>query len=174
MMDRKSREYTPVMGEDYPNESQPLTKPRYSDCSEVDLEDSLTPDGSARAPPTASSWKYISVVVLLALLCNIASGCFGFYYGKRDLDAVCSAYTTEYCELRRSVRSSIIHESNSSIIAPVLTEVGIKYDYVHYNGSFLAETIYRQRASPAVDDAWEELGVNCMKSHRHVIFATNG
>lgn len=162
------------MGEDCPNESQPLTKPRYSDCSDVDLEDSLTPGGSTRALPTTSSWKYISILVLLALLCNIASGCFGFYYGKRNLDAVCSSYTTQYCELRQITRSSVTHGSNSSTIAPVLTEVGIKYDYVHYNGSFLAETIYRQRASPAVDDAWEELGVNCMKFHRHVMFATHG
>lgn len=46
--------------------------------------------------------------------------------------------------------------------APVLNEVGIKYDFVQYNGSFLEETIYRQRASPEVDDAWEALGVNCM------------
>jgi hypothetical protein len=40
--------------------------------------------------------------------------------------------------------------------------VEIKYDFVQYNGSFLEETIYRQRASPAVDDAWDALGVNCM------------
>lgn len=46
--------------------------------------------------------------------------------------------------------------------APLLKEVGIKYDFVHYNGSFLEETIYRQRGSPEVDDAWDELGVNCM------------
>lgn len=43
--------------------------------------------------------------------------------------------------------------------------MGIKYDFVHYNGSFLEETIYRQRGSPEVDDAWEELGVNCTIYH---------
>lgn len=52
--------------------------------------------------------------------------------------------------------------SNLDMAAPVLSQVGIKYDFVQYNGSFLEETIYRQRASPEVDDAWEALGVNCM------------
>lgn len=60
---------------------------------------------------------------------------------------------------------SLASESNKHITAPLLNEVGIKYDFVHYNGSFLEETIYRQRGSPEVDDAWEELGVNCTKYH---------
>lgn len=55
--------------------------------------------------------------------------------------------------------------SNTDSTAPLLKEVGIKYDFVHYNGSFLEETIYRQRGSPEVDDAWEELGVNCKSNH---------
>lgn len=97
-MDGKSRDYHPVGDDDYPNESQPLTKPRYSDCSEIDLEDSLPPKDPSKSHPTAHSSKYITIAVLLALLCNIASGCFGFYYGKRDLDVVCAAYTTQYCE----------------------------------------------------------------------------
>lgn len=99
-MDRKSREYVPVVHEDYPNESQPLTKHRFSNCSETDVEDSLPADDRSRSPPAATSWKYTVVAVLLALVCNIASGCFGFYYGKRNLDDVCSSYTTQYCEFR--------------------------------------------------------------------------
>ncbi|POS71687.1 hypothetical protein DHEL01_v209921 [Diaporthe helianthi] len=139
-MDQKSREYGPAMGEDDSNESQPLTKQRYSDCSEVDLEGSFPPDDSSSAPASDASWQYVSFVILLAVLCNIGTGCFGFYIGKRDLDAVCGSYTAQY--------------------SPVLEDVDIKYDFVQYNGSFLEETIYRQRASPAVDEAWEALGVN--------------
>ncbi|KKY30446.1 putative tat pathway signal sequence [Diaporthe ampelina] len=138
-MDRKSREYVPVMHEDYPNESQPLTKHRRSSLSETDADDDFVPSEDCSKSP-ASSCKYTVVAVLLAVACNIASGCFGFYYGKQNLDAACSSYTTQY--------------------SPVLKEVEIKYDFVHYNGSFLEETIYRQRASPEVDDAWEALGVN--------------
>ncbi|KAI7776639.1 hypothetical protein LA080_004731 [Diaporthe eres] len=137
-MDRKSREYEPVMHEDYPNESQPLTKRRHSNCSEADVDDFVPPKDHSRSH--AASWKCTVVAVLLALACNIASGCFGFYYGKRNLDTVCSTYTTQY--------------------SPLLKEVGIKYGVVNYNGSFLEETIYRQRGSPKVDDAWDALGVN--------------
>lgn len=57
--------------------------------------------------------------------------------------------------------------------APLLEEVGIKYGVVHYNGSFLEETIYRQRASPEVDDAWDALGVNCTICHPHLYLAGN-
>lgn len=95
-MDRKSREYTPVMHEDYSNESQPLTKRRYSNCSETDVDGFVPAEDRSKSP--ASSWKYTVAAVLLVLVCNIASGCFGFYYGKRNLDEVCSSHTTQYCE----------------------------------------------------------------------------
>lgn len=88
----------PVTHEDYPNESQPLTKHRYSNCSEADVDDSLPADDCSKSRPAAASWKYTIVAVILALVCNVASGCFGFYYGKRNLDDVCSSYTTRYCE----------------------------------------------------------------------------
>lgn len=94
-MDRKSHDYAPVMHEDYPNESQPLTR-RYSNCSETDVNDFVPAQDCSKAP--VSSWKYTAAAVLLALVCNIASGCFGFYYGKRNLDGVCSTYTAQYCE----------------------------------------------------------------------------
>jgi hypothetical protein len=98
-MDRSSREYTPVMlNDDYPTESQPLTRNRYSNCSETDVEGSLPSDDRPNPNSRASSRKYIIFGLLLALVCNIASGCFGFYYGKRNLDEVCSSFTTIYCE----------------------------------------------------------------------------
>lgn len=97
-MDRKSRDYAPVKHEDYPTESQPLTRHRYSNCSETDVDGFVPPENYTKAP--RSSWKYTIVAILMAIVCNIASGCFGFYYGKGDLDAVCSSYTEQYCEHR--------------------------------------------------------------------------
>ena len=44
--------------------------------------------------------------------------------------------------------------------APVLKEVDISYHMVRFNGSLFKENIYRQTGSPAVDAAWEALGVN--------------
>jgi hypothetical protein len=45
--------------------------------------------------------------------------------------------------------------------APVLTEVGIKYAWHEFNGSFMQENVFRGHASPEVDAAWEGLGVGC-------------
>lgn len=50
--------------------------------------------------------------------------------------------------------------------APLQKDVKIKYDMVSFNGSFMAQTIYRQDASPEVDSAWEALGLDCTFSHK--------
>lgn len=89
------------MHEDYPNESQPLTKHRRNSFSETEVDEEFAPSEDCSKSP-ASSWKYTVVAVLLALACNIASGCFGFFYGKQNLDKACSAYTTTYCESEHS------------------------------------------------------------------------
>lgn len=52
-------------------------------------------------------------------------------------------------------------EQLTSLKAPVLKDVGIKYDMIPFNGSFKAENVYRKPGSPEVDAAWEALGVNC-------------
>ncbi|KUJ18967.1 uncharacterized protein LY89DRAFT_780934 [Mollisia scopiformis] len=49
------------------------------------------------------------------------------------------------------------HISNYS---PLLEDFRIEYSTVRFNGSLLHENIYRQPASPAVDQAWEDLGVD--------------
>jgi len=45
--------------------------------------------------------------------------------------------------------------------APLLREVGVKYEVKKFNGSFLDENIYRKIGTPEVDKAWDDLGVNC-------------
>lgn len=74
------------------------------------------------------------------------------------------------CEAHQIYRAG---GANVITIAPLLEEVGIKYGVVHYNGSFLEETIYRQRASAEVDDAWDALGVNCTICHTRPYLAVN-
>lgn len=49
---------------------------------------------------------------------------------------------------------------HSSMGSPILEEVDISLSTVRFNGSFLHENIFRQGASPEVDDAWDSLGVN--------------
>ncbi|KAH9835490.1 Oxidase ustYa [Teratosphaeria destructans] len=61
-----------------------------------------------------------------------------------------------------SVPSSVgVEADDNREASPLLDEVPIRYETVQFNGSFLQETIYRQRPSPEVDAAWEALGVNC-------------
>ncbi|CZR55823.1 uncharacterized protein PAC_05711 [Phialocephala subalpina] len=54
-------------------------------------------------------------------------------------------------------RLSIDHISNYS---PLLEDIDITYSTVHFNGTLLHENMYRQSASPAVDEAWQALGVD--------------
>ena len=49
----------------------------------------------------------------------------------------------------------------------MLEDLDIEYNTIQFNGSFMAENIYRQAASPEVDAAWEALGVNCESGPRH-------
>ncbi|KAJ2893718.1 tat pathway signal sequence [Zalerion maritima] len=44
--------------------------------------------------------------------------------------------------------------------SPVLEDISLSYESTTFNGSFMHENRYRLDASPEVDEAWEELGVN--------------
>ncbi|KAF8863024.1 hypothetical protein BDZ45DRAFT_584602 [Acephala macrosclerotiorum] len=54
-------------------------------------------------------------------------------------------------------RLGIDHISNYS---PLLEDIEITHSTVRFNGTLLHENIYRQPASPAVDEAWQALGVD--------------
>ncbi|KAJ5562032.1 hypothetical protein N7535_003504 [Penicillium sp. DV-2018c] len=64
---------------------------------------------------------------------------FGFDW-RGDLDSLCSKHVSQY--------------------STVMREVGIEYNLQQFNGSLLKENVFRQDAGPAVDAAWESLGVN--------------
>lgn len=44
--------------------------------------------------------------------------------------------------------------------SPITRDLDISYHWQNFNGSFLQQNIYRQAASPEVDQAWEDLGIN--------------
>jgi hypothetical protein len=50
---------------------------------------------------------------------------------------------------------------HTSLPAPILDDINISYDIVQFDGRFVKENIYRQKAGPEVDAAWEALGVGC-------------
>ncbi|CAM1510541.1 Fc.00g008760.m01.CDS01 [Cosmosporella sp. VM-42] len=57
-----------------------------------------------------------------------------------NIDQNCAAHTTQW--------------------SPLLNDVQIKYEFQHFDGNFMNESIYRQKGSPEVDAAWEALGVD--------------
>ena len=48
-----------------------------------------------------------------------------------------------------------------SSLAPILKDKDISYTRVRFNGSLMKENVFRQTGSPAVDEAWSSLGVDC-------------
>ncbi|KAK0738048.1 hypothetical protein B0T18DRAFT_335326 [Schizothecium vesticola] len=79
---------------------------------------------------------------LLVLVSNLLSAIMGAMLGEAnvDLNKACSYYTSDY--------------------SAVLKDVKIEYAPQHFNGSLLDVNIYREPPSPAVDTAWEELGID--------------
>ncbi|KAL4974647.1 hypothetical protein BDW66DRAFT_161082 [Aspergillus desertorum] len=59
-----------------------------------------------------------------------------------------------------TIALGIVAMTLSFIMAPVISNVPIKYRRQRFNGSLLKENIYRQDAGPEVDAAWEALGAN--------------
>ncbi|KAL5594743.1 hypothetical protein BROUX41_001657 [Berkeleyomyces rouxiae] len=94
---------------------------------------------SPRSEPTCS---IIALFIPVILFSVIIAAYAGFRLGRADanLDPICASYTTQF--------------------SPLLQDVEIKYDFTAFNGSFMQETIYRREPSPAVDQAWEDLGLD--------------
>lgn len=115
--------------------------------SEEDLE-SLQSVSDARQHDSQrrGDWRRTAAVVVVFALSNLFSMHLGAHMRSTtaDLDGACAAHTTQW--------------------SPVLEDVDVKYDWKHFNGSFLQEDIFRKEASPEVDAAWESMGVDC-KEH---------
>ncbi|ODH42645.1 hypothetical protein ACO22_01170 [Paracoccidioides brasiliensis] len=79
------------------------------------------------------------VVLGISVFCNVVL--ISEQYKRWNLDKICSVYTSQYS-------------------SPLLKDIDISYETVHFNGSFTKKTIYRQRPSPEVDQAWYDLGVH--------------
>lgn len=92
-----------------------------------------------KSPRFASISRHVVTIVLVCIAFGLGTLVQSIPYFNKD--ALCSAFTVQ-------------------AQPPILKGVDIKYSTIQYNGSFLQANIYRQDASPAVDAAWEALGVN--------------
>lgn len=87
--------------------------------------------------PNWSKWTIAMLATLLSLA--ILSNPFIMRPLRRDMDKLCITHTSEYP-------------------SPVDNDLDIIWATKSFNGSFKKQTIYRQRASPEVDQAWRDLG----------------
>ncbi|KAH7033608.1 uncharacterized protein B0I36DRAFT_321752 [Microdochium trichocladiopsis] len=121
----------------------PLTNGADDDLdSEYGSQSSSTPFNGRRAHKRRSTCRtYCCTVIGYAVFATIF-----IFIGAQitrhnlDLDRRCSRYTTKH--------------------SPLVDHVAIKYTDQKFNGTFMKEDIYRQPASPEVDEAWTALGVD--------------
>lgn len=88
-------------------------------------------------------WLYYAAAAALLVATTFVSAHVGarLASGTADLDGACAKHTTQW--------------------SPLLREVQVRYNWQHFNGTFLEEDVYRREGSPEVDAAWEALGVDC-------------
>ncbi|KAF9877239.1 tat pathway signal sequence [Colletotrichum karsti] len=127
-----------------PKEEESYSKPLAErvDESEEDLE-SL--DTNSKVWEHREGRKKVLVYAAAAailIVTNFISARVGAHLasGTTDLDNACAEHTTQW--------------------SPLLKDVDVRYDWKHFNGSFLEEDVFRKEGSPEVDAAWEALGVD--------------
>lgn len=85
-------------GKDY-QESRPLAEG--SDLGEIDdIDIDSLCHGKDTTKQKSLRNLYLILMIVLVVMSSICSGLLGAYFGKRtrDLDTICAAYTTQYCE----------------------------------------------------------------------------
>ncbi|KAK6212194.1 tat pathway signal sequence [Colletotrichum tabaci] len=120
--------------------SKPLAE--RADESEEDLESlPSAPDAREHSVHRRRVWGYAAAAAVF-IVSNIISARVGAHLASSatNLDRACAAHTTQW--------------------SPVLQNVDVKYDWKHFNGSFMQEDVFRKEASPEVDAAWESMGVD--------------
>lgn len=129
MFDEK--EYTPLATQGCSSEDQESLLSGHDDTY-----DTYRPSRTSQPKLLVSVIYCISAVCCMSLLGNMIS----VYLLLRpyNLDSLCPSYTTQ-------------HDS------PISDAIPIKYLTTYWNGSFTRENIYRHRASPEVDAAWQDL-----------------
>lgn len=105
------------------------------------------------------TWSSITVIVLGFVLCNAATLAISRWFWRSQLDQTCSRHTSQSWSTRlgRSVRQRYV----LTTAGPMMDGVDIKYETVRFDGTFFGDNIYREAASPEVDEAWRGLGIEC-------------
>ncbi|KAH7379735.1 tat pathway signal sequence [Cadophora sp. MPI-SDFR-AT-0126] len=125
----------------FKSSNESLDRPSTDEDCESLIKDSVQ---DPRVPLLASSQKsrlarFCSAIAILTSL--VIAVFVGIWIGGRgNPDRFCIAHTSNY--------------------SPVLKDVPIRYATQRFNGSLMHENIFRATGSPAVDAAWQTLGVD--------------
>ena len=134
------------------------------DCESLIKESLQDPD--ARRPATSSKSRLSRCCSVIAFLSSLTIAVLaGIWIGGRgNPDKFCIAHTSNYC---RSKKKSCLKLNTDHHLAPVLKDVPIRYATQRFNGTLMHENIFRATGSPAVDAAWQSLGVDCSSPRFH-------
>jgi len=119
--------------------------PNISDESKSEDAESLLPEESHFQTQRALASRHGSSLprIIFLVLSHCVLAAFAALLGSKwrlDADVFCSQITSRF--------------------SPVITDLGLKYHTVQYNGSFFNKTVFRNDASPEVDAAWSSLGID--------------
>ncbi|KAE8454357.1 hypothetical protein EG329_005282 [Mollisiaceae sp. DMI_Dod_QoI] len=130
----------------------PLVQSEENDVELSDSEQTLSPNLQQRRKPQV----FFLILLFIFATCTLL---LGFMLGRISASNTSAWATkiTQYCQSPCILLSS---QNPDGIIAPILDDIPLTYTLTQFNGSFLHENIYRQAAIPAVDAAWEALGIN--------------
>lgn len=90
--------------------------------------------------------RYPFLLFASLLISNILTFNFTNWSRTKSLDSLCASHTSQSW-------------------TPVFEDVDIKYTTITFNGTLFKDTIYRQPPSPEVDQAWHDLGIECLLIH---------
>ena len=102
------------------------------------------------------SWLLLILTSTLTLILGLAIGTYTGHDVIAPSTDRCVDHTTQ-----ASLSLLLSIEASLTAKAPILRDLSINLHTERFNGSFMKENIYRRQGSPEVDQAWEDLGVNC-------------
>lgn len=102
--------------------------------------------------------RHHAIILVALLFVTLIVGVFIGTHVRLDADYFCIDRTSNYC---KSHFEQELRPKTYITTAPVVKDVRIHYKTQRFDGSLMHENIFRKNGSPAVDEAWQSLGVDC-------------
>lgn len=103
------------------------------------------------------SWVAAGIAIVCTAILSAVLGALAVQYGRLDADAFSIRHTSQYCKSQGFLR---IVSTLTSVTAPIVGDVGVKYHQVRFEGSLMKPNNFKLDAGPEVDAAWKSLGAD--------------